>query len=49
MSEYEIERRVERAIDRLDAAYMAGEVNGLEYDLLFEEIKVWAREQYERL
>jgi len=46
MSESEIELRVERAIDRLDAAFMSGAMSQEEYDICFETIKCMAEEMY---
>lgn len=46
MSEQEIESRVERMVDRLDAKYMRGELSDAEYRSEMERINQWAEEEY---
>lgn len=44
MTESEIELRVERMFDRLDAAFMAGAMSQEEYDIAVESINKMAEE-----
>lgn len=37
-----IERAVERATDRIDAAYMRGEIDGAEYERRMQDLSDWA-------
>lgn len=46
MSESEIELRVERMFDRLDAAFMSGAMSQEEYDIAVESINRMAEEMY---
>lgn len=46
MSESEIELRVERMFDRLDAAFMSGAMSQEEYDIAVESINKMAEEMY---
>lgn len=46
MSEHEIECRVERMVDRLDARYMRGELSDAEYRAEMERINQWAKMEY---
>lgn len=46
MSEDQIERHVERSIDRYDAAFLSGKIDQAAYDALMREINVWADNQY---
>lgn len=46
MSESEIELRVERMFDRLDAAFMDGAMSQEEYDIAVESINKMAEEMY---
>lgn len=46
MSEYQIECKVERMVDALDRAYMAGELSDEEYRSRMESIDAWAESQY---
>jgi len=46
MSEHEIECRVERMVDRLDARFMRGELSEAEYRAEMERIKQWAEMEY---
>lgn len=46
MSESEIELRVERMFDRLDAAFMSGAMSQEEYDISVESINRMAEEMY---
>ena len=46
MTEDQIERHVEKSIDRYDAAFMAGRIDQQAYDALMREINKWADGQY---
>lgn len=46
MSEEQIERRVERRVDALDARFMAGLLSQSEYDAEMARIHKWASEAY---
>lgn len=46
MTESEIELRVERMFDRLDAAFMSGAMSQEEYDIAVESINKMAEEMY---
>jgi len=46
MSEHEIECRVERMVDRLDARFMRGELSETEYRAEMERITKWADDEY---
>jgi len=47
MSEWMIERQVERMQDRLDAEFLCTEMRQDEYDRRCREIAEWADRQYE--
>ena len=47
MTEEQIERRVERAMDRLDGRLLSGELSQGEYDVLARDLDAWATAQYE--
>ncbi len=49
MSEHEIERRVEFAVDRLDKRYLRGELSQREYDRETAKLDQWAQAQYDRI
>jgi hypothetical protein len=46
MTEDKIERRVERAMDRLDARLMSGRLSQAEYDREVVILDKWASQQY---
>jgi hypothetical protein len=46
MSEEQIERHVERMVDRLDRAFLAGEFGQIEYNKQMHEINRWADVEY---
>ena len=46
MTEDQIERRVERMVDRLDKQYMGGEITEKEYSLQMRLISSWADTMY---
>lgn len=46
MNEHEIECRVERMVDRLDARFMRGELSETEYRAEMEQITKWAETEY---
>ncbi len=46
MTEDQIERHVERKVDRLDAAFMAGRLTQTEYNEGHREIARWADVEY---
>lgn len=48
MTEHEIELKVERMVDRLDARFMRGDMTQAEYDAKMREINQWAEEEYAR-
>lgn len=48
MSESEIELRVERMFDRLDAAFMNGAMSQEEYDICVESINAMAERMYDQ-
>jgi hypothetical protein len=48
-SEEQIERKVERAIDRLDAALMSGKLTQAEYDVRVKSVNEWADDSMEQL
>ena len=48
MSEHEIECRVERMVDRLDARFMRGELSETEYRAEMKRITKWAETEYAR-
>lgn len=41
-----IERAVERAIDRIDAAFMRGDISGAEYEQRMQDLSDWADARY---
>lgn len=46
-TEEKIEREVERRLNRLDAAFMRGDIDSAEeYDKLVDEIEDWAGQRY---
>jgi hypothetical protein len=45
MTEDQIERRVERAMDRLDARLMSGRLSQVEYDRAIVALDKWASQQ----
>ncbi len=47
MTEEQIERTIERAFDRYDAAFMAGRIDQAAYDTLTRELNIWADNQYQ--
>ena len=49
MDEYQIEVRVEKATDRIDARYMRGEMNEQEYREEIRALDNLANEQYKHL
>lgn len=46
LTEEQIERAVERMIDRLDATYMAHKITHEEYDATMKIITEWADKEY---
>ena len=46
LTEDQIERRVERAIDALDKRFMNGDIGQLEYDMEIVRIDRWSYQQY---
>ncbi len=46
MTEDQIERQVERNIDRYDAAFLAGRITQTAYDALMRDVNNWADSQY---
>ena len=49
MTEDQIERRVERMIDSLDARFMRGTLSREEYDREMDDITAWANLQYSQM
>jgi hypothetical protein len=49
MTEEDIEIRVERMVDRLDARFMAGEFEQEEYDAQYKQINEWAKARYKEM
>ena len=47
MTEVEIDIRVEKRTDRIDAFYMDGKMNSDEYHAALLNLDAWAQEQYE--
>jgi hypothetical protein len=47
MTEDQIERQVERAMDRLDARLMRGELSQAEYDREVSTLDKWAQQQHD--
>jgi len=48
LTEDQIERRVELAIDALEIRFMNGDIDQLQYDLEVYRIDKWANQQYSR-
>lgn len=46
MTEDQIERRVERMVDHLDALLLAGELSQRDYDSNMRDLDRWAEAQY---
>jgi hypothetical protein len=46
MTEDQIERHVEKCMDRYDAGFIAGRTSQAGYDLLIRELNKWADDQY---
>jgi hypothetical protein len=46
LTEEQIERRVERDMDRIDNALIRGDISRVEYELKVDRIDEWAKEQY---
>lgn len=44
----QIERRVERETDKIDAAFMAGRLSQAEYDTEMKSLSEWADREYAR-
>jgi uncharacterized membrane protein len=49
MTEDQIERAVERAIDKLDSRLMGGEITQTVYDRQVDNIEKWAAGQYKAM
>lgn len=49
MTEFDIECKVERATDRLDRRFMAGEIDQAEYDREIGILDKWAQQQYDAM
>lgn len=48
MTEEEIERKVEKTIDKLDKRYLSGEITREQYESEMVLISRWAEEQYKK-
>jgi len=46
MTEDQIERAVERKVDRLDALFMTTDLTQAEYDAAQKEVQAWADREY---
>jgi hypothetical protein len=49
MTEEQIERKVERAMDALDARLMGNRLSQAEYDAQVRELNKWAEAQYAKV
>jgi hypothetical protein len=49
MTEDQIERHIEKCVDRYDAAFMARRIDQKAYDTLHSELNAWADNQYRLL
>ena len=49
MTEYDIECKAERLIDALDKRFLAGFINGIEYENEIRIIDTWANQQYKAI
>lgn len=47
LSEEQIERRIEKATDRLDRQFMNGSITQEEYDAEIKALDEWANEQFD--
>ena len=48
MNTEQIERRVEKRTDRIDARFMNGELSQEQYDAEMKALSAWADEQYDK-
>lgn len=48
MTEDQIERAVERMIDKADKKFLSGEMTDTEYDMEISIINRWSKEEYKR-
>jgi hypothetical protein len=48
MTEDQIERRVERIMDTLDARLMSGSLSQSDYDQEVKRLRAWAERQYQK-
>jgi hypothetical protein len=46
LTEDQIETRIERMIDHLDRAYLAGQIDEKTYDLAMRDLHAWAEAKY---
>ena len=49
MTEEQIEVRVEKMVDHVDARYMSGEMTTEDYRIEMDLINAWAEAQYEKV